>query len=212
MPNLRWKKIKRDSVNRVHLEYEQRNGKTWDEHMMTSADEPAKAFPEAMNALAEHVLDICELPAEWLNRIRVSGVSFSYGGDAEVRGATLIATRRLDHANPMNLITPHKPEDSYSGNEVEPETLLSPACVRALDALCEAAQAYLNGARAQLALPGRRAHLTRDEARAGMMDAMRPLLQSVANSPGFDSIEFSTEGSSATITKARAKELLASAR
>jgi hypothetical protein len=199
MPNLRWKKIKRDSVNRVHLEYEQRNGKTWDEHMMTSADEPAKAFPEAMNALAEHVLDICELPAEWLNRIRVSGVSFSYGGDAEVRGATLIATRRLDHANPMNLITPHKPEDSYSGNEVEPETLLSPACVRALDALCEAAQAYLNGERAQLALPG-------------MMDAMRPLLQSVANSPGFDSIEFSTEGSSATITKARAKELLASAR
>ncbi|NQS75273.1 MAG: hypothetical protein HQP61_02350 [Peptococcaceae bacterium] len=96
---------------------------------------------------------MCELPVTYTERIKVKGVSFSYGGDAEVMGATISAEMELDYSNcGLNLNTPHKPSAPYSDAEVDGECLLSDDCIEALDNLVVQTEAYARGERAQLAL------------------------------------------------------------
>ena len=147
---MRFQKIKQTKEGKIHVEYEVENSKGgMDEFSMTCSDEPKPEFTVALKDLAQDVLDMCELPDVYLPRVIVTGVSFSYGGEAEVMGATLIAQMKLHKSNVnLNLITPHKIEEFYS-EQGDPAQLLGEECVERLKELIDQAGDYVKGVRAQ---------------------------------------------------------------
>ena len=147
---IRFKKIKARKDGKLRLEYEVNNNGKWDEYTLNCSDEPKAAYTEAMAALAQDVIEMCELPVDYKDRITVTGVSFSHGGEKEVMGAVITAQMNLRHSNqPLNLNTPHKAEEYY-GETGDALQLLDEACVRRLTILQEEAEDYVNGTRAQV--------------------------------------------------------------
>ena len=149
---IRFKKIKITSDDKIHFEYEKMNKNgDWDTHTMTSSQLARPELYHALDNLIPHIVVICELPVEdhLQHAYTMKGVSFSYGGDEDVMGVTMTATRSLDESNaPLVLNTPHKPADSYSPGADE-TNLLPYECVKDLRLLCERAEDYLAGKRAQ---------------------------------------------------------------
>jgi hypothetical protein len=148
---VRIKKAKLSPMNKVTIMYEQKSTTgAWDDYSFTCSEKPRLEFNQALEALAPHVVEMCELPDSYLNRIEVRGVSFSYGGDKEVMGATISASMKLDKSNQnLNLNTPHKASDSYNEYPADPKQLLSDGCVDALDEFISEVSAYIRGERAQ---------------------------------------------------------------
>ena len=153
---MRFKKIKVTAEKKIFIVYErQMQSGNYDEYALTCSEEARPGFYTAMQALAPHVVDMCELPQDYLERITVRGVSFSYGGADEVMGATISAGMKLNYSySSLNLNTPHKASGSYSKNDPDKMQLLSADCVKALNNLCGEAKLYLNGERAQMNLFG----------------------------------------------------------
>lgn len=151
----RIKKIKFTPTDKISIQYEKRNPKisTWDEYSMTCADLPRPQLRIAMQNLRTYVIEMCELPKNYLDRITVTGVSFSYGGEKEVMGATITSQMKLSFSNcGLNLNTPHKASESYTDYEADPKQLLSCECIVALDELCDEVIKYINGERAQVSM------------------------------------------------------------
>ena len=150
---MRPKKIKFTKTNKVNISYEETNKSTssWDEYSLTCADAPRPELLSIMQALKIHVIKMCELPIEYLNRITVTGVTFSYAGENDVMGATITAQMQLEFSNcDLNLNTPHKASESYNINyEADDKQLLSDDCVEALDKLWDEIDLYIKGERAQ---------------------------------------------------------------
>lgn len=121
---IRIKKAKINSDKKVVLAYEKQvRGGIWDEYCFTCSDQARPEFYQAIGKLAPYVVEMCELPEEYLQKNLVRGVSFSYGG---------------------------ADEQSYCpGSDGDEKQLLSDDCVRALDILCEEAELYIDGERAQ---------------------------------------------------------------
>lgn len=152
---MRIKKIKFGKGNKISIGYEVLNTSTntWDEYSMTCSDAPRPEFKEALQGLNVHVVDLCELPGSYTSRIKVTGVTFSYGGEAEVMGATITSQMKLSNSNcDLNLNTPHKASGSYNEYEVAPELLLTDDCIDALDHLCDEIELYVQSERAQTTL------------------------------------------------------------
>lgn len=152
--NIRFKKIKITSEEKINIVYEKTNNSgKMDEYSMTCSDKARPEFYDVMQALATEVIDMCELPNDYIDRILVRSVSFSYGGDKEVMGATITAQMVLNKSNcNLNLNTPHKASDSYSDGDADEKQLLSADCIDALKALCAEAELYIDGDRAQMKL------------------------------------------------------------
>ena len=135
------------------MEYEVKNSKGGsDEFSFSCADEPKVSFIKALGELDQDVLEMCELPADYLTRIRVTGISLSYGGENETMGAVIIASMILHKSNvALNLNTPHKIEEFYgeTGDEMQ---LLSEKCAGRIRSLINEAEDYVNGIRAQAKL------------------------------------------------------------
>ena len=151
----RIKKIKFTSTDKISIQYEKINSKlsTWDEYSMTCADLPRPQLRTAMQDLGPQVIEMCELPKNYLDRITVTGVSFSYGGEKEVMGATITSQMKLSFSNcDLNLNTPHKASESYNEYEADPKQLLTDECVDALYILCDEIKLYINGERAQVSM------------------------------------------------------------
>lgn len=136
--------------DKIHLEYEVYNAKKgYDEYSLSCADEPRPEFKKALIDLGQDVISMCELPADYLGRIVVRGVSFSYGGEEEVMGAVIVAQMSLRKSSaPLNLNTPHKPSAPYS-ESADDSQLLDSRCVERLEDLMDEAEQYVNGVRAQ---------------------------------------------------------------
>lgn len=151
----RFKKIKITSDDKLHIEYEKQNDLgTYDEYAMKSSEEALPSMYHAFDNLIPHVVEICELPdGDNLQHVyTIKGVSFSYGGDDEVMGATITATRALKNTNaPLVLNTPHKPQYAYADGADDSNCLTS-ECVEDLLLLCDEAQKFLDGKRAQTSL------------------------------------------------------------
>ena len=144
----RIRKVKIDNKGKVTIEYHVFKMPTqhWDEHSMTSMDAPAPDFLNALAALVPHALGICELPTSYGDQMRVSGVSFSYSGDNDDMGAVITAQKKLLESNsPLVINTPHNMSLSETG-----KNLLTVDCVKALEALQDAALSYVDGERAQM--------------------------------------------------------------
>jgi hypothetical protein len=148
---MRIRKVKVTSDNKIHMIYEQSNKSgSWDEFQFTCSDKARPAFYSRLQALAVYVVEMCELPDDYISRINVHGVSVSYGGTNEVMGATITAQMALENSNcNLNLNTPHKAEDSYSDAPADPKQLLPEKCIPALNELYEECKAYINGDREQ---------------------------------------------------------------
>lgn len=151
---MRIKKAKVTKENKVLLVYEQRS-KTggWDEYSLTCSEEAKPSFYRAMDDLKVDVIEMCELPESYLERIKVRGVSFSYGGECDVMGATISAAMELKDSYPnLNINTPHKASQMYSEAPPDEMQLLSSDCIGRLDDLKTECQAYIKGERAQTKL------------------------------------------------------------
>lgn len=147
---MRFKKIKLTKEGKVQAEYEVKNEKdTTDEFSFSCSDEPKSSFKRAMADLAQDVIEICELPADYLGRIRVSGVSLSWGGENETMGVVIIGSMMLEQSTgSLNLNTPHKIGEYY-GETGDPQQLLNPDCVTRIETLIAEAEDYVKGIRAQ---------------------------------------------------------------
>ena len=143
-------KVKVTKEKKVNIEY-QVAGKNaiWDDFAFTCSDEALPEFYQAIKNLGIHVLDLCELPPEYFDRIIVKGVSVAYTTDG-VMGATIIAAMQLFRSNcPLNLNTPYKPSEAYGDQPAPVDALLSPMCVTDLKTLCNECIKYIAGYRAQ---------------------------------------------------------------
>jgi hypothetical protein len=147
---MRIKKLKyKPKDNEVEAIYEQEGPNGWDKYALTSGDSPRPEMQKALNALAEDVVKLCEIPNKGSEDVAVTGVTFSYGGDKEVMGACIIAQIRLKNSyQPLNVITPHKASESYSDYE-DPMQILDFETVNRLKNVIEEALRYVNGDRAQ---------------------------------------------------------------
>lgn len=151
---MRIKKVKITSEKKIAMVYEQqsKNG-FWDEYSFTCSEDARPEFYKAIEKLAEHVIDMCELPDNYLPKIKARGVSYSYGGEAEVMGATISAQMELENSyQNLNINTPYKASDSYNDNPPDEMQILSNECIRDLENLQEECMAYINGDRAQTSM------------------------------------------------------------
>lgn len=147
---MRIEKVKITKYNQIHMKYTQ-GANNQDEYSFTCSEKARPEFYEALEALAEHVIEICELPKDYLGRIKVRGVSYSYGGEAEVMGAVISASMELKESyQPLNLTTPHKASAMYNPETPDDDMqLLTGDCIDALEALQAECEAYIKGNRAQ---------------------------------------------------------------
>jgi len=152
---MRIKKVKITNENKISMSYDQETKLGgWDEYSFTCSDTARPEFYTAVKEVAPHVIEMCELPENYLDRITVRGVSFSYGGAAEVMGATISAAMKLDLSHQaLNLNTPHKASEMYNEDTpADEKQLLSDECIDALNNLQEECKAYISGDRAQVSL------------------------------------------------------------
>jgi len=147
---LRITKVKLDKTRKVCIDYQVlgKNG-IWDDFSFSCSDEALPEFYVALDNMKIHVVELCELPKNYLDRIIVKGVSASHT-DENVMGAVIIAAMQLKKSNcPLNLNTPYKPSESYGEQQMPPEALLSPGCVASLKTLFNECIKYIAGYRAQ---------------------------------------------------------------
>lgn len=141
-------KVKYDrSKVRVEFEIERVDGR-FDEQLLSSFDPPLPSFDVALQALAQDVCTICELPADQAQQLRISSVSFSHTND--ILGAVITAVKPVKTAqSPVVLNTPHLTEKPYGDGG----PVFSADTRQRLEQLVEECQRYIRGERAQQALP-----------------------------------------------------------
>lgn len=119
----------------------------WDEFSFSRKVKPHPDLLAALQALAPHVVELCELEDLREPAIEVRSVTYTWAHD--VMGAVVTALRHLQNSPaPLVLNTPHKPSDAYGEDEADPAQLLPEHTVRALRELAREAVAFLDGKRA----------------------------------------------------------------
>lgn len=117
-----------------------------------SNEEPHPDLIKALQDMAKHLQEICEIETLSGRLITVRGITVTYKKMDDgrlIRGLVISGTRELyTSQSPMSLNSPHKPEDPYSptGDEAY---CLTPECVEDVERVVREAFAYLDGKRAQ---------------------------------------------------------------
>lgn len=145
--NIRVDKVKFDG-SKVRIEYaNKRPDNQYDEFTLGSVDRPAQPFFNAMDALRQDVIAICELADADADKLTVRGVTFTHTND--VFGACITALKKLTTANaPLVLNTPHLTEEAYGEGDTSTPLLKRETIDRLLE-LSLAAERYIDGERAQ---------------------------------------------------------------
>ena len=148
---MRIKKVKYDKKEkRVLISYEEKGADGYDNYTLDSEDAPNPSLLKSLSDLASDVLYLCEIQGKQDFQVEVRSISFSYGGDKEVMGATISAGIALERSYcPLNVNTPHKASESYSEHE-DPKQLLDESTIIKLKLVQEEAIKFINGDRAQL--------------------------------------------------------------
>lgn len=109
---LKIKNKKVDGRANIFISWQERTSaeKSWDDYTLRCDEMARPEFYKALEALKEHVTQICELPDEYEGRMTPSGVSFSYDKDGgNIWGAVITAQMKLDYnPAPLNIVTPYK--------------------------------------------------------------------------------------------------------
>lgn len=150
--NMRIRKVKATKEKKIVMVYDQKTKKgSWDEYSFSCSEDARPEFYAALKELAQDVITMCELPENYLDRITVKGVSYSYGGENDTMGATISASMKLKESyQELNLNTPHKASEMYCAETpVDEMQLLYSDCIERLEALHEECLLYIKGDRAQ---------------------------------------------------------------
>lgn len=107
-------KIKHNKGTTTLTRVEDRSQQESIEQTLTSHDDPRPEFVTALQALTAWVVDVCDLPADYAEDMRITGVSLSPG---EYGGCVVTALKSVSGANaPVVINTPHVPETPTSEN------------------------------------------------------------------------------------------------
>jgi len=115
------------------------------EHRLTSSEEPRQALIDALQSFTRYVLDLCDLPATYIEGLTISGVNISQS-DLQGRGIVVTALKKLPGCGaPLVLNTPHLTETaSFAAGPQLPSY-----AVQLLNTLEAEAAAFRSGDRAQ---------------------------------------------------------------
>lgn len=117
-------------------------------HSVVCQERPRPAFDKALQAFLPFLLQIIGAPAEWKDKTEVTGISLNKEEDRR-RGVIITARRKCPFGNaPIAINTPHLRESLDDTKETGSNFLL-PGMADAIDTMCEEAQSYLDGDRAQ---------------------------------------------------------------
>lgn len=146
---MRFTKIKYDGA-KVRIEYEvpRDDGRDATAYALVCVDSPLASFTDALLALREDVIGICELPPESADKLDVRGVSLTHTND--ILGACITALKKLKASDaPLVLNTPHLPEEPYGDS---PSLTMTKEMALRISILCDEASRYVDGERAQPSL------------------------------------------------------------
>lgn len=116
-------------------------------HVLDSPERPRPEFDKALQAFRPYLLTIIGAPKDWNDSTEVIGISLNENEERS-RGVVITARRKCPYGSaPIAINTPHLRE-SIDVKETGP-TYLLPGMVEAIDRMCEEAQTYLDGDRAQ---------------------------------------------------------------
>jgi len=145
---IRIKKVKLKD-GRVNIAYQRGAEDSWDDYTLSCKQCARPSFYDAVDNLRPEAIKIFEMPI-LVENLKITGVTYSYGGPNDTMGATLVAQMTLKHSVvPLNLVTPHKTEEYYNGENGDPDTLLSGDCAECLQDLAKECKRYINGEREQ---------------------------------------------------------------
>lgn len=117
-------------------------------HQLECPEKPRPKFDKALQAFLPFLLTIIGAPADWTENTEITGISLNKEEDRR-RGIVITAKRKCPFGNaPIALNTPHLRESLDDTKETGPNFLL-PGMADAIDTMCDEAQAYLDGDRAQ---------------------------------------------------------------
>lgn len=135
----RIKKIRYKGKTKIVWEVDRDDGGT-DEFSINCCDQPTPGFLEKIQDLARHVCEICRFQKGYEKGLVVQGISITY--EEKGMGVCITALKALpDLDSPLVINTPYCIEEKWS-------TAMADAIIY----VCSAAEAYLNGERAQMEL------------------------------------------------------------
>ena len=120
---------------------------------LQSNDLPKPELEKALMAMAQHLMDFCELPEEWADDITVYGVTASHDGG--ILHLMISGSHKLEYAkSPLVLNSPWHSEESDDGKETgEAElSVFGQQCVEDFNTLQARVFRYVGGERQQLVL------------------------------------------------------------
>lgn len=117
-------------------------------HQLECPEKPRPQFDKALQAFLPFLLEIIGAPKTWTEKTTVTGVSLKKEEDGR-RGIVITATRRCPYGSaPIALNTPYLREAIDEATETGTNFFL-PGMGAAIDTICDEAQTYLDGERAQ---------------------------------------------------------------
>jgi hypothetical protein len=116
-------------------------------------DAAAPSFYRAMQGLAPVVVELCDLPPEWVKEIKVTGLSMTHSEDGVMTASISVERVLGDGRSRMEFTTPKRADAPMNGS-LDYSSCLSDAAVAAIDAACHEAEAFIDGERAQMTLAG----------------------------------------------------------
>jgi len=111
---------------------------------MSSSQMPMQSFVDALDALKADVMEICEFPKEYGERLKVTGVHLQRKASEEgdTITAVITAVKTLINSNsPLNITTPRRYVEAIK----EGSLMLGSETVLRIRALCREAQMYVQG-------------------------------------------------------------------
>ncbi len=111
---------------------------------LESHERPTPAVTLRLDAMAAHLVEIAELPEDWLDELTILGVTITHTDG--VKGVVITATRALEESNaPLVLNSPHFTETEYSETGGNGKSIFSTECAEALKKLEKLVFAYVDG-------------------------------------------------------------------
>lgn len=132
----------------VKVVYDELDGESdTKEVTFTAYDRPLESFVNALDALAQDVLTICQLPDEYGITLQVRSISLSRTNG--ILGAVITSLKELSTSYaPLVLNTPHLPYTPYSdGDDNAP--VLPAGCKSRIENLIFETEKYINGDRSE---------------------------------------------------------------
>lgn len=131
----------------VHIEYTQKERDDRRTVVLDSKDAPKQSLKDALAALTDDVIVLCDLPVGYTKGLDVRGVRFKHLKEGRI-GAVISAVKTVEHTSAVfNINTPY----AEQAQEDPTKGLEQPAIVRLRQVLKEAT-AYIEGERLQPSL------------------------------------------------------------